>query len=118
MGLMIKGMKLPEYRDVFRDKRGCVYLLMLTVNKDGTAYLQFNDVEGGFYQVKELPTPHGKLIDVTTLKNKIESGYCNKCTAVEECGVCVCQNCGIGNLFDDIDDTPAIVEAEEKENES
>lgn len=63
MSLIIEGMKMPEYRDVFGDKRGCVYLLMLTVNKDGTASMQFNDVDGGFYRVKEIPTPHGRLID-------------------------------------------------------
>ena len=112
MSLIIEGMNMPEYKDVFEDKRGCVYLLMLTVNKDGTACLQFNDVDGGFYRVKEIPTPHGKLIDVTTLKNKIESDYCNKCTVIEECGVCVCQNCGIDTLFEDIDVIPTVIEEE------
>ncbi len=75
MSLIIEGMNMPEYRDVFGDKRGCVYLLMLTVNKDGTAYLQFNDVEGGFYQVKELPTPHGRLIDADELEKCVHEWY-------------------------------------------
>ena len=113
MSLIIEGMKMPEYVDAYGDGQNkCVYLLMLTVNKDGTAILHSNNIGGGFFQVKEVPSPHGRLIDVTTLKNKIESDYCNKCTDVEECGVCVCQNCGIGTLFDDIDFTPTIVEAE------
>lgn len=72
MSLLIESMKLPEYRDV-GDERGCVYLLMLTVNKDGTAYLQFNDVEGGFYQVKGVPSSHGKLIDADELIARIEN---------------------------------------------
>ena len=62
MSLLVEGMKMPEYNDIFGDKRGCVYLLMLTVNKDGTAFMQFNDVDGGFHRVKEIPTPHGRLI--------------------------------------------------------
>lgn len=72
MSVIIKGMKMPEYRDVFGDKRGCVYLLMLTVNNDGTAFMQFNDVDGGFYQVKEIPTPHGRLIIKTEEGEEIE----------------------------------------------
>jgi len=115
VSLIIEGMNMPEYRDVFGDKRGCVYLLMLTVNKDGTAYLQFNDVEGGFYQVKELPTPHGRLIDADALVNRIKNNYCNKCTAVEECGICVCQNCGVATLFDEIENSTTIIEAEVSE---
>ena len=68
MSLLIEGMKMPEYRDVYGDGQNkCVYFLMLTVNKDGVAYLQFNDVEGGFYQVKEVPSPHGRLIDADEL---------------------------------------------------
>ena len=63
MSLIIEGMKIPEYKDVFGDERGCVYLLMLTVNKDGTVFMQFNDVDGGFHRVKEIRTPHGRLID-------------------------------------------------------
>lgn len=72
MSLLIEGMKMPEYRDVFGDKRGCVYLLMLTVNNDGTAFMQFNDVDGGFYQVKGIPTPHGRLIIKTEEGEEIE----------------------------------------------
>lgn len=113
MSLIIEGMNMPEYRDIFGDKRGCVYLLMLIVNKDGTTSIQSNDVDGGFHRVEEIPTPHGRLIDVITLKNKIESDYCNKCADAEECGICVCQNCGIDTLFEDIDVISTIVEAEE-----
>ena len=40
MSLIIEGMKMPEFRDVHSDGRGTVYLLMLTVNKDGTAYMR------------------------------------------------------------------------------
>lgn len=71
MSLIIEGMKMPEYKDVFGDKRGCVFLLMLTVNKDGTASIQFNDVGGGFYRVKEIPTPHGRLIDADKVATSI-----------------------------------------------
>lgn len=67
MSLIIEGMSMPEFRDVYGDGRGAVYLLMLTVNKDGTAFMQFNDVDGGFYRVKEISAPHGKLIDADAL---------------------------------------------------
>lgn len=75
MSILIKGMKMPEYRDVFGDERGCVYLLMLTVNKDGTAFMQFNDVDGGFYQVKEIPTPHGRLIAADEIEKCVHEWY-------------------------------------------
>ena len=75
MSVIIEGMKMPEYRDVFGDKRGCVYLLMLTVNKDGTASMQFNDVDGGFYRVKEIPTPHGRLIDADEIEKCVHEWY-------------------------------------------
>lgn len=67
MSLIIEGMKMPEFRDVHGDGRGTVYLLMLTVNKDGTAYLHANTDDNEFHQVKELPTPHGRLIDADSL---------------------------------------------------
>lgn len=75
MSLIIEGMNIPEYRDVFGDERGCVYLLMLTVNKDGTASMQFNDVDGGFYRVKEIRTPHGRLIDCESKSFPIAFGH-------------------------------------------
>lgn len=77
MSLIIEGMNIPEYRDVFGDERGCVYLLMLTVNKDGTASMQFNDVDGGFHRVKEIRTPHGRLIDADRFLGWIEEFHPN-----------------------------------------
>ena len=73
MSLLIEGMKMPEYRDVFGDERGCVYLLVLTVNKDGTAFMQFNDEDDSFHQVKEISAPHGRLIDADELVARIEN---------------------------------------------
>ena len=63
MSLIIEGMKMPKFRDVHSDGRGTVYLLMLTVNKDGTAYIYTNTGDNEFHQVKELSKPHGRLID-------------------------------------------------------
>ena len=99
MSLIIKGMEMPEYRDVFGDERGCVYLLMLTVNKDGTASMQFTGVDGGFHRVKEAPTPHGRLIDADKLMQWIEHAYGDKDI--------------IKLITDDIKRQPTIVEAEE-----
>ena len=103
MSLIIKGMKMPKYRDVFGDERGCVYLLMLTVNKDGTASMQFNDVEGGFYQVKEISTPHGQLIDDYKLLRALIKAFPNQSM----------------NFYDTlervIDEAPTIIEAEVSE---
>ena len=100
MSLLVEGMKMPEYNDIFGDKRGCVYLLMLTVNKDGTAYLQFNDVEGGFYRVKEIRAPHGRLIDDFKLLRALIKAFPNQSM----------------NFYDTlervIDEAPTIIEAE------
>ena len=79
MSLIIEGMKMPEYRDVYGDGQDkCVYLLMLNVRKDGTAILHSNNVGGGFFRVKEVPYPHGRLIDADKLvwfiDNHIASG--------------------------------------------
>lgn len=99
MSLIIEGMKMPEYKDVFGDERGCVYLLMLTVNKDGTASMQFNDVDGGFHRVKEIQTPHGRLIDADAYIDKHEEcGWLDDITVDE---------------FNAI--TPTIIEAEVSE---
>ena len=78
MSLIIEGMKMPEYKDIFGDERGCVYLLMLTVNKDGAASMQFNDVDGGFYRVKEIQTPHGRLIDDFKLLRALIKAFPNQ----------------------------------------
>ena len=107
MSLIIEGMKMPEYRDVFGDKRGCVYLLMLTVNKDGTASMQFNDVDGGFHRVKEIQTPHGDLIDKEPIKEFILDGI-NK-PSPESYGYD-----GI-EILSEIEFAPVIIEAEVSE---
>lgn len=101
MSLIIEGMKMPEYRDVFGDERGCVYLLMLTVNKDGTAFMRSTDVDGGFHRVKEIPTPHVRLIDADKLMQWIEHVYGDKDI--------------IKFITDDIKRQPTIVEAEVSE---
>ena len=111
MSLIIKGMKLPRSCSTCRFSYFTVGIRKRCEISGDEINPLINCRETNCPLV-EVPTPHGRLIDVTTLKNKIESDYCNKCTDVEECGVCVCQNCGIGTLFDDIDFTPTIVEAE------
>ena len=63
----------------------------------------------------EIPTPHGRLIDADALVNRIKNNYCNKCTTVEKCGICVCQNCGVATLFDEIENATTIIEAEVSE---
>ena len=53
----------------------------------------------------EVNAPHGRLIDAESLKNKIETDYCVNCSDVDDCGICVCQNCGVDRLLDYIDKT-------------
>ena len=107
MSLIIKGMKMPEYKDVFGDKRGCVYLHMLTVNKDSTASMQFNDVDGGFHRVKEISAPHGRLIDADELNKKLER-YRDMCGDIET-------QYGIDTAIRILNNTPTIIEAEVSE---
>lgn len=99
MSLIIEGMKMPEYRDVYGDGQNkCVYLLMLNVRKDGTAILHSNNVGGGFFQVKEVPSPHGRLIDADKLLESFRE-------AIDEDNHFV-------NFFSLVDDAPTIIEAE------
>lgn len=65
--------------------------------------------------LKPLAKLHGRLIDADALVNRIENNYCNKCTTVEECGICVCQNCGVDTLFDEIENATTIIKAEVSE---
>lgn len=102
MSLIIEGMDMPEYVDVYGDGQNkCVYLLMLNVKKDGTASMQFTDIDGGFYRVKEIPTPHGKVIDADKLMQWIEHVYGDKDI--------------IKFITDDIKRQPTIIEAEVSE---
>lgn len=74
MSLLIEGMEMPPYDDVFGDERDSVYLCMISVNKNGTACLYCNDIGRTFYPVKAVkvpPTPHGDLVDRDDLIDEI-----------------------------------------------
>ena len=112
MSLIIEGMKMPEFRDVHSDGRGTVYLLMLTVNKDGTAYLHANTDDNEFHQVKELPTPHSRLIDADKLQTSIHGCLCETCETFScEKG----RGCLIEDVFNLLDEAPTVIKAEVSE---
>ena len=123
MSVIIKGMKLPQHADVNGEKDTAYKCVILTHpdnsvelvidTKFASAYDNVHNIQR--YPITEIPTPHGRLIDADALVNRIKNNYCNKCTAVEECGICVCQNCGVATLFDEIENSTTIIEAEVSE---
>ena len=78
MGLFIKGMNMPEYRDIYSDGRAAVYLCMLSVNKDGSAFLYCNGSNKEYCTVSEITTPHGRLIDADNIKLDNICDYCEQ----------------------------------------
>lgn len=107
MSLIINGLSgLPKFNSLKQDK---IILCYISIKEDNTADLNF---AGSVFPIKTLQK-HGRLIDVDSLVDKIESDYCDKCNAIEECGVCVCQNCNVDVLFDLLDNAPTIIESEE-----
>lgn len=98
MSLFIKGMNMPEYRDIYGNGVGNVHILMLSVNKDGSAFVYCNDSNKEYCTVSEIPTPHGRLIDASKLPIEL----------VDEDGICAAV-CFSG----DIEEASTIIEAEE-----
>ena len=103
MSLLIKGMNMPEYRDIYGDGRAAVYLCMLSVSRDGSAFLYCNDSDNEYCTVSEVPTPHGRLIDADEFKKKLEKHR-------EMCGDIELAH-GIDVSIRILNNTPTIIEA-------
>lgn len=107
MGILIKGMEMPEGRGE--------YELLLRIDLSGTAtvegsYLRF---EGEPFEAVPVP-PHGRLIDA----DAFERLECNGCDGACEIVECDCINCDADCRCDfmlDIRAAPTIIPAEEGE---
>lgn len=75
-----------------------------------------------------LPKEHGRLIDADAFIKEKTKFYCEKCdrrrgmsggklTFVYKIGDAPCRACGTGDMLDDVDDAPTIIDADEAESE-
>ena len=112
MSILIKGMEMPEYRNIYSD--GCattVYLCMLSVNKDGSAFLYCNDSNKEYCTVREISEPHGRLIDADELYEQFINEFCNM-NCYESVRGEICDRCGVLRAINMIKSAPTIIEAE------
>ena len=108
MSLLIKGMEMPKNGSILR----CT--ICVAPNRPGS--IAINSGHGKpyseFYELAEVPTPHGRLIDADILLDAIRYGaevrdFCNK-----KCKSQDCQNCVIKAVYKIIREVPTIIEAE------
>lgn len=98
MSVIIQGLKLPAYQGEHKefDRYGC----FLTVYKTGKVELHIFEKD---FDVKEIPTPHGRLIDDYKLLRALIKAFPNQSM----------------NFYDTleraIDEAPTIIEAEVSE---
>ena len=100
MSVIIQGLKLPAYQGEHKefDRYGC----FLTVYKTGKVELHIFEKD---FDVKDIPTPHGRLIDEEAIYNNVKS-RCNNCH------IRACAICGVTCILNDIRTAPTIIEAE------
>ena len=103
MSVIIQGLKLPAYQGEHKefDRYGC----FLTVYKTGKVELHIFEKD---FDVKDIPTPHGRLIDEEAIYNNVKS-RCNNCH------IRACSICGVTCILNDIRTAPTIIEAEVSE---
>lgn len=98
MSILIKGMNIPEMADntgikmEFRKLDGVVTIGIMTGGYSCSE-------QWHYYPITEVPTPHGRLIDEDMLNESLDAHR----AAI-----------GDGNVADAIDETPTVIEAEEK----
>ena len=70
MSVIIQGLKLPAYQGEHKefDRYGC----FLTVYKTGKVELHIFEKD---FDVKDIPTPHGRLIDADELEKCVHEWY-------------------------------------------
>ena len=100
MSVIIQGLKLPAYQGEHKefDRHGC----FLTVYKTGKVELHIFEKD---FDVKDIPTPHSRLIDEEAIYNNVKS-RCNNCH------IRACAICGVTCILNDIRTAPTIIEAE------
>lgn len=120
MGVYIKGMEMP--------KDNTVLLRIYPKDKLNELYVEQLDIDGDTlneYWAVELP-PHGRLIDADEFLAEQRHLYCENCARrkgmkngkmkfVYDIGDAPCRACGYGDVLDDIEDAPTIIEAEGEE---
>ena len=70
MSVIIQGLKLPAYQGEHKefDRYGC----FLTVYKTGKVELHIFEKD---FDVKDIPTPHGRLIDADEIEKCVHEWY-------------------------------------------
>ena len=118
MGIYIKGMAMPK---VCYDCDFCTYGFCSQINRYVT------DSHSREEDCPLIPVPsHGDLIDRDAFLAEQRHLYCENCERrkgmkngkmkfVYDIGDAPCRSCGYGDVLDDIEDAPTIIEAEEGE---
>lgn len=68
MSIYVEGFELPNYNEKMFKGDPMGYICYLYVNSDGTADLE---IKGKDYPVKNVPAPHGRLLDENDVCNYI-----------------------------------------------
>lgn len=95
MSIYVEGFELPNYNEKMFKGDPMGYICYLYVNSDGTADLE---IKGKDYPVKNVPAPHGRLIDADKLSISILKAM---------------NNGRFDSVIGMIDTAPTIIEAEE-----
>ena len=122
MSVVIKGVNAPNNcYDCINSNDGEPFELLSNCHTFGdlcegkiTANELPKDKRNDSCPVKQLPTPHGRLIDADELYNKFKNEYCNR-----NCDSSIqgkrCDHCGVPRALNIILNAPTIIEAEESE---
>lgn len=114
MSILIENMEMPKDGET----------VTLTICADGLTFEEFKE-PGDVFHAVPVP-PHGRLIDADAFIAEQRHLYCENCGRrkgmkngkmkfVYDIGDAPCRACGYGDVLDDIDDAPTILEAEEDE---
>lgn len=110
MSFFIKSIKKPEYKDIYGDKRNNSIIHYLSVGADGQVMLFDPSFDGGYYDVVEIPTSHGRLIDEDKLLRKVRNAATKAYTLKLKSDVETVLNA----FMDIVKETPTVVGAENR----
>lgn len=114
MGILVKGMEMPETcNKCFFDHRKCEAHQRQVERIANSETEQIFDIFGET-RVAGCPLvevkPHGRLIDADELVGNISDTYCEECPKTKPI---MCKACEYEDIMDDIENAPTVLEASE-----
>ena len=118
MSVIVKGMEMPNI-PAFREKDNKVAFPAAVVLEKGKAprlvvnyKIGYVDTNLKAYELVEVPTPHGRLIDVQGISD-LENKHCQPCI-MRQTSV-ICSTCILCDFLEELAELPTIIEAEVSE---